>query len=201
MDREAWCAVVHGVAKSRTRLSDWTELNWVRVHPGREAREPHVLGGCQAHFRELSQQQQLHSDHPSAVVTVVLCFISAFKIWSCLWYLNCKSQPKDKREIFGSTERSTPLTPTYSRGTAFVTDLSNQNVLTADLSSPDDCIAGHSWSERLCKRKSYFLLTISYIRGRKVCQPPISYNPSRIRFKKKKNWNKKLTENSKTKMR
>ena len=27
MDRETWCAVVHGVAKSRTRLSDCTELN------------------------------------------------------------------------------------------------------------------------------------------------------------------------------
>ena len=26
--REAWCAVVHGVSKSQTRLSDWTELNW-----------------------------------------------------------------------------------------------------------------------------------------------------------------------------
>ena len=26
MDREAWCAVVHGVTKSRTWLSDWTEL-------------------------------------------------------------------------------------------------------------------------------------------------------------------------------
>ena len=28
MDREAWCALVHEVAKSRTWLSNWTELNW-----------------------------------------------------------------------------------------------------------------------------------------------------------------------------
>ena len=28
MDREAWCAVIHGVTKSWTQLSDWTELNW-----------------------------------------------------------------------------------------------------------------------------------------------------------------------------
>ena len=31
MDREAWSAVVHGVAKSCTQLSDWTELNWVQI--------------------------------------------------------------------------------------------------------------------------------------------------------------------------
>ena len=28
MDREAWNAAVHGVANSRTQLSDWTKLNW-----------------------------------------------------------------------------------------------------------------------------------------------------------------------------
>ena len=28
MDREAWHAVIHGVAKSRTRLSDWSDLIW-----------------------------------------------------------------------------------------------------------------------------------------------------------------------------
>jgi len=27
MDREAWRAVIHGIAKSQTRVSDWTELN------------------------------------------------------------------------------------------------------------------------------------------------------------------------------
>ena len=31
MDREAWRAAVHGVAKSRTRLRDWTKLNWITI--------------------------------------------------------------------------------------------------------------------------------------------------------------------------
>ena len=32
MDREAWHAAIHGVAKSRTRLNDWTELKWRHTH-------------------------------------------------------------------------------------------------------------------------------------------------------------------------
>ena len=31
MDREAWRAAIHGVSKSQTRLSDWTELNWRHI--------------------------------------------------------------------------------------------------------------------------------------------------------------------------
>ena len=46
MDREAWHAVIHGVAKSQTRLSYWTELNsraWSRIS--------HTANMCQANWK------------------------------------------------------------------------------------------------------------------------------------------------------
>ena len=36
MDREAWRAVIHGVTKSWTQLSDWNELSWTKA--------PEVIG-------------------------------------------------------------------------------------------------------------------------------------------------------------
>ena len=42
MDSEAWHAVIHGVAKSPTWLSDWTELNWT-ILEGEYFKESRVL--------------------------------------------------------------------------------------------------------------------------------------------------------------
>ena len=46
MDREAWRAAVHGVAKSWTRLSEWTELKWTEqkwTEPKGELANPEVI--------------------------------------------------------------------------------------------------------------------------------------------------------------
>ena len=43
MDREAWHAAVHGVVRSRTRLSDWTELNWTYVTQAAHFYEAHDI--------------------------------------------------------------------------------------------------------------------------------------------------------------
>ena len=45
MDREALCAAVHGVTKSWTRLSNWTELNRQEYTPWQEYKESFVLDG------------------------------------------------------------------------------------------------------------------------------------------------------------
>ena len=45
-DREAWRAVIHGVAKSRTQLSNWTELNWIVFLPGEFHGWRSLVGSC-----------------------------------------------------------------------------------------------------------------------------------------------------------
>ena len=46
MDREAWRAVVHRVAKSQTRLSDWPELNWSARN---QTERLHIVCSCFLH--------------------------------------------------------------------------------------------------------------------------------------------------------
>ena len=43
MDREAWRAVIHGVTKSQTQLSDWTKLNWTVVFQAPLSMEARIL--------------------------------------------------------------------------------------------------------------------------------------------------------------
>ena len=54
VDREAWRAAIHGVSKSLTWLSDWTELNWMLL-------SPHIVKIC---------------------VCVCVCVVRTFKIYS-----------------------------------------------------------------------------------------------------------------------
>ena len=60
MDREAWCAAIRWVAKSRTRLSGWTELNWIKVMVF-----PVVMYECESWAIKKAERQR----------------IDAFKLW------------------------------------------------------------------------------------------------------------------------
>ena len=72
MDKEAWRAVVHGVAKNRTWLSDWTELN------------------C-----------SFKSFHWSGMIFVCrLCFLFAWDVWGrAQWYRRKPNWWQDKRNV------------------------------------------------------------------------------------------------------
>ena len=53
MDRDAWRAAIHGVAKSRTWLSDWTELNWT--------------GGCMSTYSSILAWRISWREEPSGL--------------------------------------------------------------------------------------------------------------------------------------
>ena len=70
MDREAWRAVIHGVSKSRTRLSDWTKLNtysWVKTKQTKKATNLKALSNLRI---ELSLLDIEHSQKISANIVL-----------------------------------------------------------------------------------------------------------------------------------
>ena len=67
MNREAWRAAIHGVAKNQTQLSDWTELNWASVKQ--------TLG---QHYPKISQTEcklfgKLYSQRTLDIKTIWRC--------------------------------------------------------------------------------------------------------------------------------
>ena len=84
MDREAWRAVIHGVAKSQTPLSDWTELNWkvflkVQLLPSSLSLS---LSLCFSFC--LSLPPSLHSVHSLLTSLFLSLFISLSASSSCM---------------------------------------------------------------------------------------------------------------------
>ena len=59
MDREAWRTAIHGVAKSRTRLSDWSELN--RVMEDRFKENAYIYGWINCLYYHLPRTKAINS--------------------------------------------------------------------------------------------------------------------------------------------
>ena len=64
MGREAWHAAIHGVAKSRTRLSDWTELNWTDITEAEDIKKR-----WQEYTEELYKKDLHDTDNHDGVIT------------------------------------------------------------------------------------------------------------------------------------
>ena len=88
MDREAWRAAIHGVSKSQTQLSDWTELNWTCDNP-KYFYQTFFLTVSHTHTKKHFLQKTFSKHTRNKVVIreqVLICFFiwnwKYFKRWS-----------------------------------------------------------------------------------------------------------------------
>ena len=87
MDREDWLAVVHLVTKSRTRLTDWTELNWTAQGRGNILPKRKLLQGgnqslghvCSLNWKQRGPEIQCIWRHDFLGFFVSICFCKRFR--------------------------------------------------------------------------------------------------------------------------
>ena len=89
LDREAWRAAIHGVTKSRTRLSDWTELNWTESMVSkagvRVISSIFFISFLRKNLRDKKcpSQKELEAVRPGFLLTT---WASSFTIWASVVY-------------------------------------------------------------------------------------------------------------------
>ena len=86
MDREAWRAAIHGVARSRTRLSDWTELNWTVLTPMKCVWRAAVHGVAKSRTNWATEQGQRRV---SSFLLMELSGSQSHRTWNTMcWLVN-----------------------------------------------------------------------------------------------------------------
>ena len=80
MDREAWRAAIHGVAKSQTWLSDWTELNWKMLQKCKDCKE---LSGQSLRKKKELGRFQLNTSCPQHEATFASTLGLSQSLWLC----------------------------------------------------------------------------------------------------------------------
>ena len=101
MDREAWRAVIHGVAKSRTWLSYWTELNWIWGHRPSILPTLHICG--EQHCSLFSRRKL--GTHPPSLMSHILSSWSAWT-WPSFGFVNKKGKVLNRSQDASYSQRA-----------------------------------------------------------------------------------------------